>query len=440
MIQDTAEQDVVPLHRGRYALFPQVSNADWNNWRWQMRNRITKLEDLAKYTHIPESELEIRREVLRTFRMGITPYYLSLIDPDDPHDPILRQCVPGVDEFLYRSVGEEDPLHEEKDSPVPGLTHRYPDRVLMVVSNNCAMYCRHCTRKRIMFEGAVPHVGIDRMVDYIARTPTVRDVIVSGGDPLTLSTAKLESILKKLRAIPHVEVIRIGSRVPCVMPMRVDDELCNMLQKYHPIWMNVQFEHPRECTPEAAKACDKLLRAGIPLNNQSVLLKGVNDNVDTMRELLHGLSRMRVRPYYLFQCDPVRGSEHFRTPVAKGIEIIDQLRGWTSGLAVPTYVIDSPGGGGKVPIGPQYLLHYEEKGGRAILRNYAGKIFEYYDPLPQDVVANAIDGDGNLNVQALPEHLKHMVKSSDQLSLLDSSGWVRRQQPLQLVQNPEPKD
>ncbi|MBN2361161.1 MAG: KamA family radical SAM protein [Deltaproteobacteria bacterium] len=440
MGQDIAEQDIVPLRRGRFALFPRVSNADWNSWRWQLRNRITKLEELAKFVHIPESELEIRREVLRNFRMGITPYYLSLIDPDDPRDPILRQCVPGVDEFLYRSVGEEDPLHEEKDSPVPGLTHRYPDRALMVVSNNCAMYCRHCTRKRIMFEGAVPHVETDRMIDYIARTPAIRDVIVSGGDPLTLSTAKLESILKKLRAIPHVEVIRIGSRVPCVMPMRIDEELCNMLQKYHPIWMNVQFEHPRECTPEAAKACDRLLRAGIPLNNQSVLLRGVNDDVEIMRELIHGLCRMRVRPYYLFQCDPVRGSEHFRTPVAKGIEIIDQLRGWTSGLAVPTYVIDSPGGGGKIPIGPQYLLHYEEKSGRSILRNYAGKIFEYYDPLPQDAVADAIDGEGNLNVQALPEHLKHMVKSSDQLSLLDSSGWVRRQQPLQLVQNPEPKD
>ena len=369
-----------PPRRGRAHYFPNVTDDEWNDWRWQLKNRITTLEELAKLLPIPEDELPIRREILRGFRMGISPYYLSLIDADDPKDPIMRQAVPLYDEFVYRNVGEEDPLHEEELSPVPGITHRYPDRVLMVISNSCAMYCRHCTRKRLMYEDATADVEIDQMLDYIARTPVIRDVIVSGGDPLTCTTERLESILSKLRAIPHVEVIRIGSRVPVTMPMRVDDALCAMLEKYHPLWINVHFNHPRECTPAAARACDKLLRAGIPLNNQSVLLRGVNDSVPTMKSLVHALMRMRVRPYYLFQCDPIRGAEHLRTPVSRGIEIMEGLRGHTSGLAVPTYVIDAPGGGGKIPIGPKYMLAYNEKEGRAQLRNFQGKTYEYHDP------------------------------------------------------------
>jgi len=384
MEQSPSEALIAPLRsrRGRQHYFSAISEQDWNDWRWQLRNRVTTLEELAQLLPIPENELPIRREILRGFRMGISPYYLSLIDADDPDDPIMRQAVPLYDEFIYRNVGEADPLHEEELSPVPGITHRYPDRVLMVISNSCAMYCRHCTRKRLMAEDAIPDLEIDQMVDYIARTPAIRDVIVSGGDPLTCASERLESILQKLRAIPHVEVIRIGSRVPVTMPMRVDDELCAMLAKYHPPWINVHFNHPRECTPEAARACDRLLRAGIPLNNQSVLLRGVNDNVETMRELVHCLMRMRVRPYYLFQCDPIRGAEHLRTPVARGIEIMEKLRGHTSGLAVPTYVIDAPGGGGKIPVGPKYLVSYDVKVGKAVLKNFQGKTYEYHDPPP----------------------------------------------------------
>ncbi|HVS08305.1 MAG TPA: KamA family radical SAM protein [Planctomycetota bacterium] len=365
---------------GRAHYFPRVADADWEDWRWQFRNRVTTLEELSSLLHVPERELEARAAVLRDFRMGITPYYLSLIDADDPHDPILRQVVPLEEEFTYRAVGEEDPLGEEQFSPVPGITHRYPDRVLMVISNSCAIYCRYCTRKRTMYEGATPEVEIDRMVDYIARTPAVRDVVVSGGDPLNYATAKLEPILAKLRAIPHLEIIRIGTRVPVALPQRIDEELCAMLQRYHPLWINVHFNHPRELTPEAARACDRLSRAGIPLNNQAVLLKGVNDDLGTMKGLCQGLMRMRVRPYYLYQCDPVRGAEHFRTPISRGIEIIEGLRGHTSGLAVPTYVIDAPGGGGKVPVGPQYLLHYDAAKGRALVRNFQGRVYEYLEP------------------------------------------------------------
>jgi len=377
-----SEALIPPPQRGRDYFFPNVTDEEWNDWQWQLRNRITTLEELTRLLPIPENELPIRREILRGFRMGISPYYFSLIDAADPNDPIMRQAVPLHDEFIYRNVGEEDPLHEEELSPVPGITHRYPDRVLMVISNSCAMYCRHCTRKRIMYEEALPDLELDRMIDYIARTKTVRDVIVSGGDPLTCTTARLEGILSKLRAIPHVEVIRIGSRVPVTMPQRVDEELCAMLERYHPLWINVHFNHPRECTPEAARACAMLLKAGIPLNNQSVLLRGVNDSIPVMKELVHALMRMRVRPYYLFQCDPIRGAEHLRTTVQTGIEIMDGLRGHTSGLAVPTFVIDAPGGGGKIPVGPKYLRSYDRKSGKAVLRNFQGKIYEYHDPPP----------------------------------------------------------
>jgi lysine 2,3-aminomutase len=369
--------------QGRSHFFPEATDAEWNDWRWQFRHRITDLERLQKLLPIPDGETALRREVLRDFRMGIPPYYLALIDADDPDDPILRQTVPLTEEYAWRDVGDEDPLGEEKFSPVPGITHRYPDRVLMVISNSCAVYCRYCTRKRIMYEDAVPDMEIDRMVDYIARTKSVRDVVVSGGDPLTCSTAKLDSILGKLRSIPHLEIIRIGTRVPVSLPQRVDAELCEMLQKHHPLWGNVHFNHPRECTPEAARACDLLSRAGIPLNNQAVLLKGVNDDVATMLDLVHRLMRMRVRPYYLYHCDPVRGSEHMRTTIAKGLEIMEGLRGHTSGLAIPQYVIDAPGGGGKVPVNPEYLLHYEPARQRAILRNYQGRIFEYFEQVPE---------------------------------------------------------
>ena len=287
----------------------------------------------------------------------------------------------------------DDPLGEEMFSPVPGITHRYPDRCLMVVSNSCAIYCRYCTRKRIMAEDVVSDLDLKRMIDYIAATPAIRDVVVSGGDPLTFATDKLDRILGKLRAIPHLEIIRIGSRVPVSLPMRIDDELTQMLARHHPLWINVHFNHPNEITPDAALACDRLSRAGIPLNNQSALLRGVNDDEATQLALVHGLMLIRVRPYYLYHCDPVRGADHFRTTIQRGIEMIESLRGHTSGLAIPQFAVDAPGGGGKIPVNPQYVLAYDH--GRAILRNFQGRIYEAQDPLdlpggsmPQPRLAN----------------------------------------------------
>jgi len=364
--------------RGREHFFPGVPDADWNDWRWQFRNRITSLDRLATRLPFPARERATRRAVLREFRMGITPYYLSLIDPDDPDDPVARQVVPVAEEQSDVSAGLDDPLGEETFSPVPGITHRYPDRCLMVLSNSCAIYCRYCTRKRIMAEDAVFDLHLDRMVEYIAGTPAIRDVVVSGGDPLSFATDKLDRILGRLRAIPHVEIIRIGSRVPVALPMRVDQELARMLARHHPLWVNVHFNHPHEVTPDAARACDRLSREGIPLNNQTVLLRGVNDDETTLRALCHGLMLMRVRPYYLYHCDPVRGADHFRTTVARGVELIEALRGHTSGLAIPQFVVDAPGGGGKIPVNPQYLLSYDH--GRAILRNHQGRTYETQDP------------------------------------------------------------
>jgi lysine 2,3-aminomutase len=424
---------------GRARFYPLASDEEWNDWRWQFRHRVTTVDELL--LHLPQLVpwAQMQREVLRDFRMGIPPYYLALIDPDDPEDPILKQAVPLHGEHAFRDVGEEDPLSEEQYSPVPGITHRYPDRVLMVISNSCAIYCRYCTRKRIMYEDAVPDVEIDRMVDYIARTPQVRDVVVSGGDPLTYGTKKLESILAKLRAVPHLEIIRIGTRVPVSLPQRVDAELVEMLQRYHPLWINVHFNHPRELTPEAAAACDGLSRAGIPLNNQSVLLKGVNDDVATMRALVTGLMKMRVRPYYLYQCDPVRGAEHFRTTIQKGIEIMEGLRGHVSGLAVPTFVVDGPGGGGKIPVGPQYLLHYDPARKKALLRNFQHRVFEYSEPGAAEPHSGELraaraagagtngHGHGNGNGHAKGNGARKPARvRADGQPVVGKSGWVHR--------------
>jgi lysine 2,3-aminomutase len=360
--------------------FPDVTDADWNDWRWQFRNRIRTLDDLDSFFPLSNEERGALKVVLREFRIGITPYYLSLIDPADPADPLRLQSVPSVDESLYADLGTADPLSEDEFSPVPGITHRYPDRCLLVATNSCALYCRYCTRKRIMEEGdaPLPKRAFDAMFEYIAKTPRIRDVIVSGGDPLTWSVSRLHELLQRLREIPHVEIIRFGSRVPVTLPQRIDSELCTMLERHGPIWINVHFNHPREVTREAAAACDRLLRCGIPLNNQAVLLRGINDDAIVIKALVHALMRIKVRPYYLYHCDPVRGAHHFRTTIAKGIEIIESLRGHTSGLAVPTYVIDAPNGGGKVPLQPKYLLSYQA--GRAVFRNFQGRVFEYDDP------------------------------------------------------------
>ena len=363
----------------RQHYYPGVADALWDDWKWQFRNRITTLEQLDRVFPLSPQERTSLGALLREFRLGIPPYYLSLIDPADRNDPMRLQAVPSMEEFHDQAFGSDDLLNEEADSPVPGIIHRYPDRCLLVATNNCALYCRYCTRKRIMEEDAAPAArqALQRMIDYIAATPAIRDVVVSGGDPLTWGTARLVDLLDRLSAVAHLEIIRIGSRVPVTLPQRITPELCQALGRYSALWVNTHFNHPREVTREAAAACARLMRAGIPVNNQSVLLRGVNDDPVTMRSLLHALLRIRVRPYYLYHCDPVRGSRHLRTTLKRGLEIMESLRGHTSGLALPTYVIDAPGGG-KIPIQPQYLQAYEN--GRATLRNYEGRVFEYDDP------------------------------------------------------------
>ena len=333
----------------RHKLFPDVSDEKWNDWKWQIENRLETMSDLKKYVSLTVGEEEGIKKSLQSFRMAITPYYLSLVDIDDPNCPIRRQCIPTINETFFSAADMEDPLAEDVYSPTPGLTHRYPDRVLFLITDCCSMYCRHCTRKRFIgqHDRDLSIERIDKGIEYIANTPAVRDVLLSGGDALLVSDERLDYILSRLRAIPHVEVIRIGTRTPVVMPQRITPELCNVLRKYHPVWVNTHFNHPYEFTPESTRACAMLADAGVPLGNQSVLLRGVNDCVNIMRELVHGLVKMRVRPYYIYQCDLSLGLEHFRTPVSKGIEIIEGLRGHTSGFCIPTFVIDAPGGGGQ---------------------------------------------------------------------------------------------
>ena len=364
----------------RKIFFPEVSDEQWNDWKWQVKNRIETVEELKKHIKLTEEEEVGIRESLKTLRMAITPYYLSLIDTDDPHDPIRKQSIPTFNELYISPDDLQDPLHEDSDSPVPGLTHRYPDRVLFLITDMCAMYCRHCTRRRFagQRDAALPTERIDKAIDYIARTPQVRDVLLSGGDALLMSNDKLEYILKKLRDIPHVEIIRIGTRTPVVMPQRITDDLVNMIKKYHPVWVNTHFNHPNEITPESTEACGRLADAGIPLGNQSVLLRGINDCSHVMKKLVTGLVKIRVRPYYIYICDQSMGISHFRTPVSKGIEIIENLRGHVSGYAVPTFVVDAPGGGGKIPVMPTYLI--SQSPSRVVVRNYEGVISTYAQP------------------------------------------------------------
>ena len=364
----------------RFELFPIVTDEQWNDWKWQVKNRIETLEDLKKYVSLTPEEEEGVKKTLQTLRMAITPYYVSLIDPNNPDCPVRKQAVPTGKETYQSPADLLDPLHEDEDSPVPGLTHRYPDRVLLLITDMCSMYCRHCTRRRFagQKDGESAIERIDRAIEYIAKTPQVRDVLLSGGDALMVSDERLEYIISRLRQIPHVEIVRIGSRTPVVCPQRITDDLVNMLKKYHPIWLNTHFNHPQEVTKEAAEACAKLANAGIPLGNQTVLLRGVNDCVNTMKKLMHELVKMRVRPYYIYQCDLSMGIEHFRTPVSKGIEIIEGLRGHTSGYAVPTFVVDAPGGGGKTPVMPQYVI--SQAPGKVVLRNFEGVITTYTEP------------------------------------------------------------
>jgi lysine 2,3-aminomutase len=353
---------------------------EWNDWHWQLRNRITDAETLGRWLPLSDTDKSDITNVLRLFRMAITPYYLSLIDPGDPLDPVRMQCIPSIKETLPCPDDITDPLNEDGDSPVPHVVHRYPDRVLFLATMECAEYCRHCTRRRMVGETDRALCGseLKTALDYIREHEEIRDVLISGGDPLTLATGKLEEIIKGLREIKHVDIIRIGTRIPVVLPMRIDDELLDMLKKYQPIWINTHFNHPREITPDSERACRKIVDAGIPLGNQTVLLRGVNDDLTTMKELMLRLVHNRVRPYYLYQCDLSRGISHFRTPVETGIDIVHGLQGYISGFAVPKFVIDAPGGGGKVPVCYDYVVSRSDS--QFLLENYAGKIYRYPQP------------------------------------------------------------
>lgn len=364
--------------------FPNVKEEEWNDWKWQVRNRIQSVTDLEKYVNFESAEYDGIKEVLSEFRMAITPYYLTLMNPLNKKDPVMLQAVPGVEELHTGKHDLDDPLHEDGDSVVPGLTHRYPDRVLFLITDMCSMYCRHCTRRRFagQKDSGSKMDNVDQALAYIKDHPEINDVLLSGGDALLVSDERLEYIIQQLRKIDHVGVIRIGSRTPVVMPQRITPELVGMLSKYHPIWLNTHFNHPKELTPESKHAIDLLANAGIPVGNQSVLLKGVNDCVNIMKKLVKRLIEMRVRPYYIYQCDLSKGIEHFRTPVSKGIEIIEGLRGHISGIAVPTFVVDAPGGGGKIPVMPNYII--SQAPGKTILRNYEGMITTYYGPTSYD--------------------------------------------------------
>ena len=361
--------------------FKDVSDVEWSDWKWQTKHRIRSAEQLRRYLTLTPEEEKMVQNVLIRFRMAITPYYLTLIDPLDPDCPMRLQAIPATGELLVGKNDMHDPLAEDHDSPVPGLTHRYPDRVLFLITDMCSMYCRHCTRRRFagQHDDDMKKSHIDQAIDYIRNHPEVNDVLLSGGDAFLVSDERIEYILKALRAIDHVQVIRFGTRTPVVMPQRITDDLVNMLKRYHPIWVNTHYNHPDEITPESKAAIDKMVDAGIPLGNQSVLLKGVNDCVHVMRRLCKALIAIRVRPYYLYQCDLSMGIEHFRTTVSKGIEIIEGLRGHISGFAVPTFVVDAPGGGGKIPVMPNYVI--SSAPGKIVLRNFEGVISTYSEPM-----------------------------------------------------------
>lgn len=362
------------------ALWKDVLDSQWNDWKWQVANRVVTVDALSKIVHLTEAEVQGIEKCLQSLRMAITPYYATLIDPNNPEDPIRKQAIPTELEILKSRADMEDPLSEEIDSPVKGITHRYPDRVLFLITDQCSVYCRHCTRRRLAgaTDRTLPKSQLQTAINYIKKTPQIRDVLISGGDSFLVSDEIIDFILGSLRKIPHVEVIRFGTRTPVVLPQRITSDLCSILRKYHPIWINTHFNHPYEITAQSREACEKLADAGIPLGNQTVLLKGVNDCPYIIRKLVQELVKIRVRPYYLYQCDLSSGIEHFRTPVSKGIEIVELLRGHTSGFAVPTYVIDAPGGGGKIPVGPQYLI--SQSNDKVILRNYEGVICAYSEP------------------------------------------------------------
>jgi lysine 2,3-aminomutase len=366
----------------RKRFYPEIDAAQWNDWRWQARTRIRTLAELERIFVLSDDERDAVVRHQGSLPLGITPYYASLMAREDALEPLRRTHIPVGSEYLKTPGEADDPLGEDGHSAVPGLVHRYPDRVLFLATGFCSTYCRYCTRSRMVGEAGGDYTFSrpqwDEALNYIADNPEIRDVLISGGDPLTLSDERLDYLLGRLRAIKHVEFVRLGTKVPVVLPMRVTRALIRVLKKHHPLWMSLHFTHPTELTTEVTEATARLADAGIPLGSQTVLLKGVNDSVETLRPLFHGLLTRRVRPYYLYQCDPISGSSHFRTSVDKGLEIIQGLRGHTTGYAVPTYVIDAPGGGGKIPLIPAYVVGRE--GDDLILKNFEGNTYRYSDP------------------------------------------------------------
>lgn len=369
--------------------YPENTEVEWNSWRWQLQNRIKQLTDLEKIIHLSEDEKTAIMRHQGSLPLGITPYYLSLFDPDDATQGLRRTHIPVNAEYIKATGETIDPLHEDKDMVVPGLVHRYPDRVLFLVTSFCATYCRYCTRSRVVGSSGEYTFSTrqwEQAIHYIEEHPEIRDCLISGGDPLVMSDEKLDWLLSRLSAIPHLEFIRIGTKIPVVLPQRITPSLLNVLRKHQPLWMSIHFTHPDEITPEVKQVCNNLANAGVPLGSQTVLLQGINDSLPVLKKLFQSLLPIRVKPYYLYQCDPVLGTSHFKTPVEKGIELLKGLRGHTTGYAVPTYVIDAPGGGGKIPIQANYVLGRE--GDDIILENFAGEQFRYSDPttMPEDKV------------------------------------------------------
>lgn len=361
------------------SLYKDVNPLDWEDWHWQLKNRIRTKEELAEVIKLTPEEGEGLKKASGRLSLSITPYWAALMDPEDANCPFRRQAVPVAQEWIISPHEMVDPCAEDRDSPAPHLVHRYPDRVLLLATEHCAMYCRHCTRRRLVGEHQELKSAsrFDQAIEYIKSNKKVRDVLISGGDPFILEDEEIESLIERIRSISHVELLRIGTRIPVSLPQRITEKLVLMLKKYSPLWVSIHFNHPKEISKRCKIACEMLADAGMPLGSQTVLLKGINDRPYIMKRLVHELIKIRVRPYYIYQCDPVRGTQHFRTPVATGINIVEKLRGYTSGYAVPTYVIDGPGGGGKIPIGPNYILSQAK--GKYVLRNYKGKIYTYLE-------------------------------------------------------------
>jgi lysine 2,3-aminomutase len=361
-------------------LWRKVSEREWDDWRWQLRHRITTYEQLKEILELTPEEIEGIKHSKGRLALAVTPYFASLMDPNNPNCPIRRQAIPRIEEIHLSKNEMVDPLGEDKHSPVPGLVHRYPDRVLLLVTDQCAVYCRYCTRRRLVGsnERSITQGNFEEVLKYLKSHRKVRDVLLSGGDPLLLENERLEEMLSRLRVLPHIELLRIGTRVPVTLPQRITGGLVRMLKKYHPLMISIHFTHPKEITEAVKRACIELADGGIPLGSQTVLLKGINDKPSIMKRLVQELLKIRVRPYYIYQCDLAMGTEHFRTSVAAGIQIIEKLRGYTTGYAVPTYVVDAPGGGGKIPLQPDYVVSRGK--GKIVLRNYEGKIFEYSEP------------------------------------------------------------